>query len=63
MDPYIIGYRLGCLFVDFFVIGTSGSISINVFRLIKNIAKDHVLSDTSSDGVSDNLFKCIEFID
>lgn len=63
IDSYFIGYMIGETIVDLVLVSTGSVSAITGIIAIRAIAKTHKLVDKSIDGISENLFNCLEFID
>lgn len=63
MDPYTLGYKLGRLSVDVLFYVTSAQLSVNGYRSFSRIASLHKLPNNNPETITENIFKCLEFID
>ena len=63
MDPFLLGYYIGEIIFDAFILSTGTRGVVIGYSAIKAIARTHSLKDKSAEAISENLFECLDYLD
>lgn len=59
-------YEIGCGLVDIVMLGTAPTtflIGIKCVQKLDGVAKAHALTSRTREAITENVFKCLEYID
>lgn len=63
MDTYKIGYYIGWYATEGVLYVAKAKLAVSGFMAVDRAAKMHKINCNDTDAVSNNLMKCIEYID